>query len=72
MKNSIKTLNKFLFEGAVKSIPFKYREKFKKKIFYGKIKFCPVCDSAIKKFYTYYFPPNLAQKVTEERKKQKE
>ena len=58
-KNSIKTFKKFLFESAVKSIPFKYREKFKKKIFYGKIKFCPVCDSEIKKFYTYYFPPNI-------------
>ena len=58
-KNSIKTLKKLLFEISIKSIPFKYREKFKKRIFYGKIKFCPVCDSNIRKFYTYYFPPDI-------------
>jgi len=54
-----KTSKKILLESILKLIPPGRREYFKKRIFYGNEKFCPVCDSKIKKFYTYYFPPNI-------------
>ncbi len=59
MINTIKNLKRFLVEGAIKITPGKYREYLKKIIFYGNEKFCPVCDSKIRKFYTYYFPQHI-------------
>lgn len=59
MVNTIKKIKRFLVEGTIKVTPVKYREYFKKNIFYGNKKFCPVCDSKIKKFFTYYFPPHI-------------
>ncbi len=59
MINTIKNLKRFLVEGTLKITPGKHREYLKKKIFYGNEKFCPVCDSKIKKFFTYYFPPHI-------------
>ena len=56
MANNIKIIKKFLLERILSLIPAKKRESFKKKIFFGNKRFCPVCDSFIKKFYDYYFP----------------
>ena len=59
MANIIKKLKKFLVESAVKLTPERYRENLKKIIFKGEKRFCPVCDSRIRKFYTYFFPPHI-------------
>ena len=59
MTNTIKNLKRFLVEGAIKITPSKYREYLKKIIFYGNERSCPICDSKIRKFYTYFFPPNI-------------
>lgn len=54
-----KEIKGFLLSCAIKITPIKYRESLKKKIFFGNKNFCPVCGSKIRKFYPYYFPPNI-------------
>ncbi len=56
MRLFFSVIKKLLLNFILFFLPKGKKELFKKKIFYGSEKFCPVCKSHLKKFYTLYFP----------------
>ncbi len=59
MRLFFSVLKRCLLEFLLFFLPKEKKELLKKKLFYGSAKFCPVCKSHLKKFYTLYFPKDI-------------
>jgi SAM-dependent methyltransferase len=59
MRLFFSAIKKVLLDFILFFLPKEKKEIFKKKIFYGTQKFCPICKSHLKKFYTLYFPKDI-------------